>query len=182
MTDVVTGFHGTRLNHVESILRGGFILSKNDYDWLGDGVYFFQDGFQLAKHWSEKFYGDNGVVIGATIELDDCMDLVDSRWADFLKNAHRELFAKLEADDMLPPRQSTGAHRLDRAVINYAAASLEKRGHNVRAVRAPFHEGYPLYPNSALFTKSHIQIAVRDISLIKKVWLEVGNLRRLTDD
>jgi len=42
MTDIVTGFHGTRLNHVESILRDGFLLSKNDYDWLGDGVYFFK--------------------------------------------------------------------------------------------------------------------------------------------
>jgi len=136
----------------------------------------------MAEDWSSRFYRENSVVIGAAIELDDCMDLVDSKWADFLQHAHHELLAKLEKGKALPPRQSTGAHRLDRAVINYAVSSLAKRGHHVRSVRAPFYEGNPLYPNSALFTKSHIQIAVRDISAIKELWLEAGNLGRLPHD
>ncbi len=182
MTGIVKGFHGTRLNYVESILRDGFSLSRNDYDWLGDGVYFFQDGLQLAEEWSRKTFGEHGVVIGASIDLVDCMDLVDSRWVNFLKQAHDQLLAKLEKDNMVPPAQSIGAHRLDRAVINYAVSSLAKRGHQVRSVRAPFHEGDPLYPNSALYTKSHIQIAVRDNSVIKEVWLETKTPRRLTND
>jgi len=182
MSDTITGYHGTRLNYVEPILQDGFIISKNEYDWLGDGAYFFQDGFHLAKEWANKLFVDNGVVIGAKIELDNCMDLVDSRWCDFLKKAHDELLAKLKAENMLPPRQSEGAHRLDRAVINYAIASLERRGHKIQSVRAPFHEGNPLYLNSALFAKSQIQIAVRDISSIKKVWLETENIGRLTND
>ena len=39
----VYGFHGTSIDAAEVILREGFRPSRNAYDWLGDGIYFFQD-------------------------------------------------------------------------------------------------------------------------------------------
>jgi len=182
MTGIVIGYHGTRLNYVEKILRDGFNLSKNEYDWLGDGVYFFQDGYLLAKEWSYKLHKENGVVMGAKINLESCMDLVDSGWSKFLSAIHDELVNKIKDDNSVPPYQSKGAHRLDRAVINYAVASLEKSGHKISSVRAPFHEGDPLYPNSALFSKSHVQIVVRDVSIISDICLESTDQRGLPHD
>lgn len=38
----VTGFHGTSRASSGSILANGFDLSRNEYDWLGEGVYFFR--------------------------------------------------------------------------------------------------------------------------------------------
>jgi hypothetical protein len=39
----VYGYHGTSQAQAASILTNGFQASDNDYDWLGTGVYFFQD-------------------------------------------------------------------------------------------------------------------------------------------
>ncbi len=48
-TTTVEGFHGTTLAAAQSIERDGFKLSEKRWDWLGDGVYFFQDGPYRAR-------------------------------------------------------------------------------------------------------------------------------------
>jgi hypothetical protein len=37
------GYHGTNVQAAQRILSSGFQVSRNEYDWLGDGAYFFQD-------------------------------------------------------------------------------------------------------------------------------------------
>jgi hypothetical protein len=49
---------------------------------------------------------------------------------------------------------------------------LEERDITVKAIRAAFVEGDPIFPNSALGSKSHVQIAVRDLSCLRAVWEE----------
>ena len=39
----VTGYHGTTRRFAEKILRDDFVASVNEWDWLGHGVYFWQD-------------------------------------------------------------------------------------------------------------------------------------------
>jgi len=68
------------------------------------------------------------------------------------------------------PKQTAGAHRLDRAVINRV---VRISGQPVRSVRAAFQEGSVLYPGSHLFDRSHVQIAIRDLALIRRSRLEV---------
>ena len=71
------------------------------------------------------------------------------------------------------PRQTVGAHRLDREVINYTVGVLAERGITVRCVRSAFSEGRPVYPDSAIYDRAHVQIAVRDVTLcIRRTWLE----------
>lgn len=65
---------------------------------------------------------------------------------------------------------SSGAHRLDRNVLNYLADGLERKGLVVRSMRAAFPEGEPLFPGSALLSRAHVQIAVRDLSAILRTW------------
>ena len=69
------------------IEREGFRLSQNDYDWLGDGVYFFQDGLFRAWQWARDRHGDDAAVIGADIRLVDCMDLLGVSWNEVLFNS-----------------------------------------------------------------------------------------------
>jgi len=73
---------------------------------------------------------------------------------------------------MAVPIQSSGAHRLDRAVINYAVGALGEAGTIIKSVRAVFAEGAPAFPGSALFDRSHVQIAARDLSTILSSWEE----------
>jgi hypothetical protein len=165
----VRGFHGTTPTFAESIIHNGFKLSRNDYDWLGDGVYFFQDAPQRAMEWAAAQYGEPAA-IGALIHLDSCMDLLDIRWFQALNEIYNSFLDQVKRAGSRLPLQTSGAHRLDRVVINYAVGVLEGQGINIRAVRAAFAEGAPAFPGSALFDRAHVQIAVRDLSLIENIW------------
>ncbi len=60
---------------------------------------------------------------------------------------------------------------MDRLVINMAADALAQSGQPVRSVRGVFQEGRPAFPGSALYDQAHIQIAVRDSSVVSDVRL-----------
>ena len=164
------GYHGTSVERAERILAGGFQPSRNDYDWLGDGAYFFQDSPSRAWEWARERFGGDAAVLGAEIDLADCLDLLDPDWHPIVRRAHDDLLRRLREMGFPEPRQTKGAHRLDRAVLNDAADGAAEIGFPVRSIRAAFAEGEALYPGSALFSKSHVQIAVRDLSAILSTW------------
>ena len=143
---------------------------------LGDGVYFFQDAPHRALEWSRERNGDNAAVVGAEIRLVNCFDLLDTRWTRIYSGFYNQ-FAKYLKDAGLPrPRQTTGAHRLDRELINYSIGVLAEQGINIACVRSAFIEGSPVYPDSAIYDRTHVQIAVRDVNLcIERTWLETPN-------
>ena len=61
------------------------------------------------------------------------------------------------------------SHRLDCAFFNYIVGEiLEPQGEIVGAIRAVFNEGERIYPNSAIFDRAHIQIVIRNLSLIEE--------------
>jgi hypothetical protein len=164
------GFHGTSAEAAQRILSTGFEISRNEYDWLGDGVYFFQDVEERALGWARDLFGRRAAVVGAEIDLDDCMDLLNTKWHGVIRQAYLDLVRGIDADQGLLPRQTSGAHRLDRAVLNRTVGVLQERGITVRTVRGAFIEGEPLFPGSALWSQAHIQIAVRDPSALLRVW------------
>jgi hypothetical protein len=167
-----TGYHGTSVEAAQAILSGGFEPSRNEYDWLGDGAYFFQGAPARALDWARERFGADAAVVGAEIDLWGCIDLLDTRWNAIVREAYDGLLAILASEELPVPRQGSGAHRLDRAVINHAAGLLEETGMPVRSVRASFREGDPLYPGSALYDRAHVQICVRDPSAIIRAWRE----------
>jgi len=164
------GYHGTSVERAERILAGGFLTSRNDYDWLGDGAYFFQDSPSRAWEWARDRFGADAAVLGAEIDLTDCLDLLDPEWHDVVREAHTELVERLHRMGFPELRQTNGAHRLDRVVLNDACTRLIERGIPVRSVRGTFIEGEPLFPGSALFTRAHTQIAIRNTSAIQRLW------------
>ncbi|HEX8737958.1 MAG TPA: hypothetical protein VF721_21680 [Pyrinomonadaceae bacterium] len=168
----VIGFHGTSINYVEKILSEGFKPSNNEYDWLGDGVYFFQDAPGRAWEWARRIHKENAAVIGAKIRLEACIDLLDIRWTSVLSELYDSFLTQMKRSNLELPKQSSGAHRLDRLVINYAVGFLAERETKIRCVRGAFIEGKPIFPDSAIFDRAHVQIAVRDIMLIEKMWAE----------
>jgi len=150
-------------------------LSQNPYDWLGDGVYFFQDAPQRAWEWATEHYGNNAMVVGAEIHLINCMDLLDTSWTRVLVEIYDSYMKYLREAGLVRPRQTGGARRLDREVINYTVGVLAERGTKIACVRGAFIEGGPVFPDSAIYDRAHVQIAVRDIEeCIRRVWLERG--------
>ena len=80
-TSFVLGFHGCDRAVGERALRGevDLIQSDKEYDWLGPGVYFWQNDPRRAREWAEdkvarSQYADP-FVIGAVIDFGNCLDL-----------------------------------------------------------------------------------------------------------
>ena len=65
--------------------------------------------------------------------------------------------------------QRSKAHWLDCAFFNYMVEKvLASQNITVGSIRAVFNEGDRIYPSSAIFDRSHIQIVIRNLSLIQK--------------
>jgi len=131
-------------------------------------------------------------VVAARIRLLNCLDLLDVRWFRYLALAYREMSAEyrhhgqriptqkaphLTEDPLNPDEQErelewaekgVGRNRLDYEVINYLVDNIEENGGRpIKTVRAAFAEGRPAYKASFLFNRSHVQIAVIDLSAIQ---------------
>lgn len=164
------GFHGTSAEAADRVLTSGFEISRNEYDWLGDGAYFFQDAPVRGMEWARERFGERAAVVGAEIDLDACVDLLDIPWEQAIVRTFQRYLGHLTRSGITIPRQTRRAHRLDRGVLNYLVDGMGLDGRIIRSVRAVFPEGEPMYAGSALPTRSHVQIAVRDRSAIIRTW------------
>ena len=162
LSETVLGYHGTSVAAAKSILEEGFQISRNPYDWLGDGVYFFQEAPQRAWEWACGHHGETASVLAAKIHIVNCMDLLAGGWESVIADAYNSYLQKIKESRKTLPEQAGGAHRLDREVINYTVGVLNDSGTKIACVRAAFVEGRAVFPNSALFDQTHVQIAVRD--------------------
>jgi len=168
---LVFGYHGTSLAAAQSIQANGFELSRQPYDWLGDGVYFFQDAPNRAWNWAIQRFPESPAVVVSQIRLENCVDLLDVDWVDALNIIHNNLRQRFLQEGRKLPKQKAGAHNLDREVFNLLVQVAARQGTLLKVIRGVFQEGVPVYPESALFNLSHVQIAVRDTLLIEKTWI-----------
>jgi hypothetical protein len=86
---LVLGFHGCDQALGEKILAGKDTLkpSTNDWDWLGSGIYFWENSARRALDWAEYAHKnpevcnsrvDHPFVLGAIIRLGNCLDLLEA--------------------------------------------------------------------------------------------------------
>lgn len=164
----------------------GFLLKKseNDYDWLGHGVYFWENNHERALQFAQELKDnppkgkenliEEPAVLGVIIDLGHCLDLLDSKYLDVLKVAYDYLCKSSEFFDLvLPKNKSTASgellvRNLDCAVIETAHELNETLGkQEYDSVRGVFFEGNDLYENAGFKDKNHIQIAIRNQNCIK---------------
>ena len=105
---IVSGYHGTSSELADVIERDGFRPSMNPYDWLGDGVYFFQEAPGQAWEWARNRYGNKAAVIGAEIQLTHCMDLLDVGWEAILSETYDSYLNLLRQTGRPRPIQAPG--------------------------------------------------------------------------
>jgi len=176
----VVGYHGCDAALAERVLAGkaGLNLSNNAYDWLGEGIYFWEHGPQRAYEWAieqARLGGAkvrNPCVLAARINLGVCLDLLDTANTRLLGwwYAKFHWFVRQKGARMPQNRDAAGGRRGDKvlrfrdcAVIDYTLGNLAAtEGVTYQTVRGVFLEGGPAFPGSQIARKSHIQIAVRD--------------------
>jgi len=85
----VLAYHGCDKAIGEKVLAGTAHLkaSENDYDWLGTGIYFWENSARRASDWAvfakqnSRFSRANirePFVVGAIIDLGHCLDLLEA--------------------------------------------------------------------------------------------------------
>ncbi len=160
--------------------------STNDYDWLGNGIYFWENDPKRALQFA-RFLKDNPArnhqniknpaVIGAAIDLGFCFNLMETESLASLKNTYGIIRQKLGRK--LPKNKPGGKggsdlllRNLDRLVIETTHTLIEEAGMTpYDTVRGLFFEGEELYPNAGFREKNHIQICVRNPNCIKAYFL-----------
>ena len=158
-------------------------VSKNDYDWLGHGMYFWENNFQRALHFAQelKKRQQNGkepiiepAVLGAVIDLGYCLDLLDKEYIDMVGQSFsmvRDSYAALNVP--LPKNTGLGTSRdllirkLDCSVIAHVHFQARRKARPFDSIKGVFIEGEPLYPTAGFHEKSHIQLCICNPNCIK---------------
>lgn len=182
---LLLGFHGCDRATGEAVLSGNvrhLSPSTNDYDWLGGGIYFWENDPQRALEFAQeaskhpkKSAGKirDPFVVGAVIDLRLCLNFLERPALDELQLAYqffKQTFRPNAKHKKFPANagEDRGARFLDAAVIDMLhkmRAALNTQTHAFPAydsVRGAFWEGGALYPGAGFEQKSHIQIAVRN--------------------
>jgi hypothetical protein len=155
--------------------------SEKSYDWLGPGVYFWENdpirAFQWACLPSRKI--ESPSVVGAVIDLGRCLDLTTQDGIDAVRSAHEGLVQIHEKTGQPLPENSgreKGMRYLDCAVIKHLHRArqrlfeLDASKLPYESVRALFVEGNPLYEGAGFHDRTHVQICVSDKNRILGVF------------
>lgn len=124
----VLAYHGCDKKIGEAILSGQqeIIPSANDYDWLGEGAYFWENSYSRALAWAEFLKKNPGIsktrinepfVVGVIIDPGNCLDLTEAECLDILKAAHREFKELMDMVDMPLPQNEAGHSGLCRCEL-----------------------------------------------------------------
>lgn len=179
----ILGYHGCDLPVGVRILNGleGLQPSTNNWDWLGHGVYFWEHNPQRALEYAKDVADGNlrnktkvtrPFVLGAIVELGNCLNLTEPISVEILKLGYEFLLDMLETTGSSLPENTGNIRRLDCAVIQSIHQSRRNVGEpKFDTVRSVFFEGQTVYPNANFHSQNHIQICVINTKLIKGYFL-----------
>jgi hypothetical protein len=173
---LVLGFHACARHTAETLLSltnpDEMKPSVNNYDWLGHGVYFWENSPERARQYAQDRKIENPEVVGAVLHLGRCLDFTNFESLGVLKAAYYN-FKRFNKNVGYPmPENNKGKDRLlrnlDCAVIEYFHTLCKVQDKpQYDTVRGVFWEGRTLYPNAGFKEKNHIQICVRNPECIK---------------
>ena len=188
-SQLVLGFHGCDATLAEQVVLGNTMLkeSDHDYDWLGHGIYFWENNVDRAEQWAKENskLSNSSIktpgVLGAYLDLGNCLDLTDSGSLQLLKIPYKTLKESVSLaglampvnkDPMAVNSRDRILRKLDCAVISTLHELTRKAGLPAfDSVRGVFWEGSELYPGAGFREKNHIQIAIINPNCIKGFFL-----------
>ena len=185
-SSIILAFHGCDESLVDEILLGKKTLeqSKNKYDWLGNGIYFWENSPSRALEFANELHKSpnikkepikNPSVIGAVINLGHCLDLLDYQNLVFLKDSYSLLSTSMDGIGKKLPENKPLNHSGDLILKELDCAVIESMHRIIEinnlipfdSIRGVFWEGEEIYPNAGFREKNHIQICIRNPNCIK---------------
>jgi hypothetical protein len=187
---LILGFHGCDLEVRDLIISNTQEIkaSQNDYDWLGHGVYFWENSISRAEEYATYLKDNPGrsknpiknpSVVGSVLDLGFCLDLTDFKNLSLLKIAFNILVETYKKSGFVIPNNSKGGSKtdllkrdLDCAVIETLHLTREENKLDpFDSLKGVFWEGDDLYPNAGFKEKNHIQLCIRNRNCIKGLFI-----------
>jgi len=154
-------FHGCDKDVAEAVLSGQATLqpSENDYDWLGNGIYFWVDSPERALSWANLRRSSPSVIgafayPGNSLAYEATLGISAAAGTPLPVNSVREngIFMK---------------RQLDCAVIQMVHKIRESKSMDAYdTVYGVFEEGELVYPGAGFRDRTHVQIAIRNPEMI----------------
>jgi hypothetical protein len=167
-------FHCCDKDVADSVLRGEATLqpSENDYDWLGNGIYFWVDSPERALSWAKQ-RRPSPSVLGAFAYPGNCLNLTDYGVMNELALAYEATLGISAAAGTPLPVNSVRENgifmkrQLDCAVIQMVHKIRDSNGMDAYdTVYGVFEEGDLVYPGEGFLDRTHGQIAIRNPEMI----------------
>jgi len=179
----VTGFHSCDKDVGINVLIGNLNLelSNNSWDWLSQGIYFWeQNPIRALEYAIENSKGKQfnkkqiktPLVLGAIIELGNCLNLLEAQSLSILSEAYKGLKQLNDNLNIKMPRNKGNNRSLDCAVIQFVHQTRILEGvPPYDTIRSAFVEGDEVYPEATFTSRHHIQICVINPDMIKGYFL-----------
>lgn len=183
--NLIFGFHGCDETVCDALVSGKqktLNFSENPYDWLGKGMYFWENDPKRALEWAESLMHQpqnknqkitKPAVLGAVICLGRCLDFLERENLRKLKDFYNTVSEDFKKQGVNLPENKGGQdlfkRELDCFLINSFVVKQKEKDKNrsYDSVRGVFFEGNELYPTAGFREKDHIQIAILNPNCIK---------------
>lgn len=166
-----------------NVVQGKEVLraSNNPWDWLGEGIYFWEQSPKRALEYAieaankTQFHAGNiktPFVIGAIIELGNCLNLLEPESMQVLKLAHEGLKKIYTQANLALPKNEKNNRKLDCAVFRHLHKSnAGKPQLDYDTIRCAFGEGDKIYEGANFTSRLHLQICVFNPEVITGYFL-----------
>lgn len=196
---LVLAYHGCDITTRDDLVSGRLPYleqSRNPYDWLGPGAYFFEGDaeraymFASASHQHpEKMYTARPIgtpaVVGAVLSVQHWLDMTTQAGLNEFGMAYPGLLVGLAATGSPVPQNSAAGEddadtilrKLDNAIfafIHDIRANTVPPSLPFQVVRGAFHQGVEIAPKSGFHKGTHVQIALRDSGCVEGWFLPQG--------
>ena len=179
LPNLIIAFHGCDKSTYDRVMIDeGFLQpSVEPFDWLGNGIYFWENNSVRALEWAKKHRKvKNPAVIGAVIDPLYCLNFSDMSAVPLLKLGF-ELLQKdhIEANKEMPINKSRDDRDNDLVMRDLDCAVIERMHKHIKdknmrpfdSVRGVYVEGDPIFEGGRIMDKTHVQICIRNINCIK---------------
>ncbi|RYY05936.1 MAG: hypothetical protein EOP43_07710 [Sphingobacteriaceae bacterium] len=190
----IIAFHGCDLEVRNKLVNypNQVEISTKPYDWLGHGMYFWENNYARALQWAEERQALGKIktpaVLGAVLQLGYCCDFLDSKFITLVGQyfeAMREEYQHTgktlpenadikddsHKDKLIRKRDCATIEYMHRSIFEASVEETTAKGFSELKIfdstRGVFTEGGPAFSGSGIAKKSHIQICVRNMNCIK---------------
>ena len=181
-TGLTLGFHGCDAAVGEAVLSGdetALTPSANSYDWLGSGIYFWENNPRRAYEFAlERAQGgrnsrgsiEQPFVLGAILNPQRNLNLADAVALHQVRQVYNALWQTASDEGKRLPTNGAElrTRNLDCLVFNALHRWRQTVGLPAYdSVRGLFWEGDELYPSAGMRQANHVQICVRNAGCVR---------------